>query len=105
MQRRRLRDRSMLGATIIATLRESDERMVWTADAMAAHLHVGRGVVIAVRDELVRAGYLGREGHTFYLTAKTREGLERGDDHGEETSVRGEEGGPVQDGRGSQDEP
>jgi DNA-binding IclR family transcriptional regulator len=70
LQRRRLRDDTMLQATVLAVLDHlgAAETGV-TCDELADQVGVGRGRVIAACDRLVRAGYVVKDRGIVTLTA------------------------------------
>jgi hypothetical protein len=78
-RRRRLRDKTMLGATIIAYLRESEVDSM-ACDQLAAELGVGAGRTISACDELARVGYLVKDRGVVALTGMAREAVDGQED-------------------------
>lgn len=70
LQRQRLRDDTMLAATVLAVLDHLGAReTAVTCDELADQVGVGRGRVIATCDELHRAGYVTKDRGLVQLTA------------------------------------
>lgn len=70
VQRARLRDDTMLQATILAVLDHLGGRtQSVTCDELVDAIGVGRGRVISACDELVRGGYLTKDRGLVQLTA------------------------------------
>lgn len=65
----------MLGATIVAWLREAQIDSA-SCDQIAAGVGCGRGAVIAACDELARVGYVTKDRGVVALTGVAREALE-----------------------------